>query len=157
MTAFGSSNPNPSDPFMRFWSEMMSNMAGAGAAPAATGPMPEETMRQMRQAFFDAWSRSCEEYMRSEAFLSMMKDSMDGALAFRKQMNDFLNKALNEGQMPTRTDMETIKFAVRRMEDRVLDRVEDLSRRVAALEGKVESNGAARPVKRGSKGVKDQS
>ena len=95
--------------------------------------------------------------MRSEAFLSMMKDSMDGALAFRKQMNDFLNKALNEGQMPTRTDMETIKFAVRRMEDRVLDRVEDLSRRVAALEGKVESNGAARPVKRGSKGVKDQS
>ena len=154
MSAFGSSNANPGDPFMRFWSDMMSNMAGAGVTAPAPGPMPEEAMRQMRQVFFDAWSRSCEEFMRSEVFLTMMKDSMDGALAFRKQLNEFLGKALNEGQMPSRTDMESITLAVRRMEERVLDRVEDLSRRVGELEGRFESNDDAKPARRPSKGAK---
>lgn len=154
MSAFGSSNTNPADPFMRFWSDMMSNMAGAGATAPVAGSMPEESMRQMRQVFFDAWSRSCEEFMRSEAFLTTMKNSMDGALAFRQQLNEFLTKSLNEGQMPSRTDIESIMLAVRRMEERVLDRVEDLSCRIGELEGKIDSNDVAKPSRRSSKGAK---
>ena len=50
--------------------------------------------------------------------------------------------------------MESITLAVRRMEERVLDRVEDLSRRVGKLEDKIESTDAAKPVSRSSKGAK---
>lgn len=134
----GSSGPNknPTDAFTGFWSEMFGKMSGAGMGAAWGGASPEDTQRQMRQAFFDSWQKYCEDYMKSPAFLDMMKQSMDNALAFRRQVNEFLGKALQEGQMPSRGDTDSILLAVRRMEERVLERMDSLSRRVEDLEAR---------------------
>ena len=139
------------DPFMRFWSDMMSKMAPPGVAVPSMGPSQEEIARQMRQAFFDAWAGHCEEFMRSEQFLGMMKESMDHTLAFREQMNKFFVKTLRDYQMPSQDDTDSILLAVRRLEDRVLKRVDELSQRVEAMEGRLEerapSGGKARTAK----------
>ena len=122
-----------SDPFTKFWTDCVSNMTGAGFSP--TPPqVSEDAMKQMRRAFFDAWAHHCDEFMRSPAFLDGMKKSMDGALAFREQLNEFMTRALHEAQAPARSDTDSIMLVLRSLEERVLDRLDRLEERVASLD-----------------------
>ncbi len=130
----GFNGPNPADQFSQFWFDMMSKMGAGAFTPPRTSSPTDDMMKQMRQAFFDSWAKYCEEFMRSEQFLSMMKKSMDGALAFRTQLNEFMTKALHEKQMPARSDTDSILLVLRSLEERVLDRIEKLSDRVGNLE-----------------------
>lgn len=132
----GNGDAGSTEAFTKFWTDMFSRMSPPGGAgmPFAAPPSPEEAAKQMRQAMFDAWAKHCEEFMRSDAFLDAMKKSMDGALAFRQKLNEFLTKSLQDSQIPARSDTESILLAVRRMEEKVLDRMESLTQRVEALE-----------------------
>lgn len=123
------------DPFSRFWMDLISKMS-TGFAPTAP-PSQDETAKRMRQAFFDAWAKHCDEVMHSPMFLDMMKKSMDGALAFKQEVNQFMTKALHEQQMPARSDTDSILLVLRSMEDRVLDRLNKLGERVEKLENAV--------------------
>lgn len=154
MTSAPGPNANPADVFTRFWSEMFGKGSGAGMG-AAFGQSREETNRQMQQAFFDAWARHCDEFMRSEAFLDIMKRSMDNAIAFRQQLNDLLDKTLEQSHIPTRGDTDSILLAVRRLEQRVLGRLDSLTQRVDELERRTgePAKGAAGPSKPRAKGV----
>jgi len=125
----------PSDPFTGFWMDLMSRMAGAGR-PAAT-PSQDEVFKQMRQAFFDAWAQYCDEFMRSPAYLEAMKKSMDGALAFKQQVNEMLTRALHEQQIPARSDTDSILLVLRSLEERVLSRIDHLNERVDDLAARV--------------------
>ena len=127
MTSENYGGQTAADPFTKFWTDMMSKMGSSGATPPF-GVSQEEVSRQMRQACFDAWAKYCEDFMRSDAFLDAMKKSMDGALAFRQQVNDFLKKAVGDSPLASSDDTETIVLAVRSLEERVLDRslVEDV-------------------------------
>ena len=153
----GNYDPNEggatSDPFSRFWLDLMSKMSGSAFAPTGA-PTQDETMKRMRQAFFDAWAKHCDEFLRSDAFLDVLKKSMDSALAFKQELNEFMTKALHDKQMPARSDTDSILMVLRSMEDRVLDRIDRLSRRVDALEdptsGAPPDSGAG---KRRAKGV----
>ena len=122
-----------SDPFSRFWVDLMSKMSGTPFAPTAS-QMQDDAMKRTRQAFFDAWAQHCDEFLRSDAFLDALKKSMDSALAFKQQLNEFLTKALHDQQMPARSDTDSIVLVLRGMEDRVLERIDRLTRRVDALE-----------------------
>lgn len=122
-----------SDPFTKFWSEMTNKMGSSGFGMPFDGSN-EAAMKAMRQAFFDSWSHHCEEFMRSPMFLDAMKQSMDSALTFREQVNSFLNKALQESQVPTRRDTDSILQVLRGLEERVLDQLQSLSKRVDAME-----------------------
>lgn len=136
---------SPLDPFTQFWADTMSKMGGSGAADAPVIPgmggaanpfeaMQEEAARQMRRGMLDAWAKSCEEYLGSPQFLEVMKQSMDNALAFRKQVNEFLNQAYEQAQVPSRDDVASLSEALAGFERRIIGRLEDLSRRVAMLE-----------------------
>jgi len=143
------------DPFSRFWMDLMSKM-GTGFAPTAA-PTPDDTAKRMRQAFFDAWAKHCDEYMHSPAFLEMMKKSLDGALAFKQELNQVLTKALHESQIPARSDTDSILLVLHSFEDRVLDRLEKIAERVNKLEDAVNPDAAddspSAPGKRRPKGV----
>jgi hypothetical protein len=128
---FGKSNDD-ANPFAKFWADWGNQMMGM-AAPTGN-EMREAVARQMRQAFFDAWARCCEEFLGSEAFLEVMKRSMDASLAFRQQLNELMSKTLHESQAPTRSDTDSILLVLHGLEDRLLSRMDQLSDRIAALE-----------------------
>lgn len=138
-------NMNNGDPFSRFWTDMVSKMTPPGMMPHASAPSMEDTSRQMRQAFFDAWAKYCEEYMSSEPFMDAMRKSMEGALAFKQQVNEFLTTSLHESQMPSREDTDSIMLVLRSVEERVLDRLERLAARVESIESRLEGD-ASPPV-----------
>jgi len=134
MDSFSSKDANAtSDPFSRFWVDLMSKMSGTPFAPTAS-QMQDDAMKRTRQAFFDAWAHHCDEFLRSDAFLDVLKKSMDSALAFKQELNEFMTKALHDQQLPARSDTDSILVVLRSMEDRVLERIDRLSSRVDALE-----------------------
>src|SRR6188472_2757946 len=88
------------DPITGFWRDMWAR-AGAGGMPgmpgmpgvdpsAAASAFTPDAMRRMQAAFYESMAQYAEQYMRSPQFLEAMKRSMDQAMQFRQQMDDFL-------------------------------------------------------------------
>ncbi|MBI1825392.1 MAG: hypothetical protein HY287_05515 [Planctomycetes bacterium] len=128
------------DPFSKFWIDMMSKMSSGTAS--AQQPARAESVEKMRRAFFDAWAHHCDEFMRSDQFLESMKKTMDGALAFKQQVNEFLTRTLHETQMPARSDTDSIMLVLRSLEERLFEKIDGLSNRVGNLEKHMGAGGA---------------
>lgn len=120
------------DAFTRMWGDFAMKMMTAGMS-AQPGSAPPDAARQMRSAMFKAMGDQCEEFMRSPAFLEMMKQSMDASVSLRTQLNEFLTRMHHETQGVARDDVDTIMLTIRHFESRVLDRLEDLERRMDAI------------------------
>lgn len=125
--------------FQKIWLESASKMMQAGLA---TGPnsAPPEVLRQLRSGIFQALAETWEEFMRSPQFLEGMKQWMETAIAFRKITSEFLAKARNEMQAPSRDDVDTIMLNIRHIEKRLLDRIEELSDQVQELKQAAHNN-----------------
>jgi len=127
----------------KIWLKSMSKAMQAAFAAAPDSP-PPELARQIRDAIFQALAEAWNEFLRSPQFQASMKEWMEQAVAFRKASNDFMAKARKEMQAPTSGDVDAIMLAVRHMETRILDRVEELSKQVQELEARA---GKAKPQK----------
>ncbi len=97
---------------------------------------PPEILRQVRAGIFQTLAESWDEFLRSPQFLEGMRQWMDNAVAFRKLTNEFMARARNDLQAPSRSDIDTVMLAVRHMEKRLLDRLDQLSGQLAELGGK---------------------
>jgi hypothetical protein len=120
--------------FQRIWLETLSKTMQA-AFTLSPDSSPPEILRQIRGGILQALAESWDRFMRSPQFLEGMKQWLESAISFRKLSNELLSKARNDLQAPSRTDIDTIMLAVRHMEKRLLDRIEDLSGQVLALKG----------------------
>jgi len=130
----------PTDPFTAFWCDVLRRMSGAGF----NMPSPDsELAEQMRRAFFDAWARYFDEFFRSEAFMASMKQAMDSTLAWQQMWKEHLQRGLSAAQVPSREDTDHIVMLIRGVEDRILEKLEQLSERVAKLEGRPRRTAAA--------------
>jgi len=144
MNSFNNKPGSGADAFTSFWTDLFSRVSVAGFGQSGPNAQ-DEMMRKMRQAFFDAWGSHCEEFMRSPEFLEGMKKAMDGALAFKQQLNEFLTRALHDSQMPARSDTDSILLVLRSLEERVLARVDEQSKRLDALARQVDTLAAQSP------------
>lgn len=131
--------------FQKIWTESMSKLMQT-AFTFGPESAPPEVLRQIRTGMFQALAQSWEEFMRSPQFLEGMKQWMDSAVGFRKMSNDFLAKARNEMQAPSREDIDSVMLSVRHMEKRILDRVEELSAQVRELKQGGPAAQGERPV-----------
>src|SRR5207302_2636770 len=111
--------------FQKIWMDSMSKIMQSAFTFGSNSP-PPDVLRQIRSGLFRALAQSWEEFMRSPQFLEGMKQWMDNAIAFRKMTNEFMGKVRNEVQSPSREDIDTVMLAVRHMEKRLLDRIEDV-------------------------------
>jgi hypothetical protein len=130
--------------FQKLWTETFSRIA-QNAFAFTPDSAPPEILRQIRSGIFQALAQSWDEYLRSPQFMEGMKQWMDSAIMFRKMTNDFMTKARHETQDIAREDIDSVMLAVRHMEKRILDRIEDLSARVDKLSeqvNRVKPNGA---------------
>ena len=131
--------------------ETITKMMQAAFTMTPNSP-PPEVLRQIRNGIFQALAESWEEFMRSPQFLDGMRQWMENAIAFRKMSNDFLARVRNETQAPSRGDMDSIMLAVRHMEKRLLDRVDELSAQVTALKGQTGGENTPRRTGRSRRG-----
>ncbi len=127
------------DQFSRFWGDFVGRLSANGAAPPSN-----DAAEAWRKAFFAAMSDHLDSFMRSEQFLASMKQSMESALTWQQTVNQALQKGLSVAQMPSRADTEHMVRLMRGMEDRLVDKLEGLSRRIDALE---QGGGAAKPAR----------
>jgi len=118
--------------FQKIWLESASKMIQAGLAMGPNSA-PPEVLRQLRSGIFQALAETWEEFMRSPQFLEGMKQWMETAIGFRKMTSEFLAKARNEMQAPSRDDVDTIMLNIRHIEKRLLDRIEEVSDQVREL------------------------
>lgn len=143
------------DPFSSFWNEFMSRVgidgsqpggSPPGGAPAGGGANPafSDAAKQMQRIFFDTMAKYAEDFMRSEQFLTAMKKTMDQSLQMKRLMDDFLVKAQRGMQAPVQADVDDIASLMRAIEGRVLNRLDALEEKVAAVE---ESQRSGRSVK----------
>lgn len=116
--------------FQKIWLESMSKVMRA-AFTSPPDSAPPELLRQIRDGILQALAEAWNEFLRSPQFQESMKKWMEQAVAFRKASNDFMAKARKEMQAPTGGDVDAIMLAVRHMETRVLDRLEELEKRVS--------------------------
>ena len=131
-SAFGSSD-RPQDPFTQFWGDFMRSVAPPGSQPPQQ--MVADFGKQMRSAFFEQWAKYCDEFFRSEQFLGSMKQSMDNAMVFKKQVDQFLTESARGLQIPAKADADQILVAIKSIEERLLGRLAELGDRVERLEG----------------------
>ncbi|MBL8880317.1 MAG: hypothetical protein JNG88_14480 [Phycisphaerales bacterium] len=119
------------DPFMQMWNDFAGRMSAVGMTPPQAG---SDAAQQMRRAFFDSLTQYFDQYMRSDAFLNAMRQSMESGLAMQNMINQQLQKGLNAMQMPSRMDTDHVAMLVRGVEDRLLDRIDELHKRIDRLE-----------------------
>ncbi len=119
------------DPFMRFWTEFAGRCAAAGAPPPSP---PADLLSQMRRAFFDALAQQADQFLRGEAFLAVMKQTMESSLAWQQTLNQFLQKGLSASQIPSRADADHVVVLLRGLEERLHERLDDLARRIERVE-----------------------
>lgn len=115
--------------FQQIWGETFSKLMQLGFT-FSPDSAPPEFMRQVRSGIFQALGKSWEHFLRSPQFMEGMKQHMDNAIAFRKMSGDFFSKVRHETQSTSRDDIDAVMLAVRHMETRILDRVEELAGRI---------------------------
>jgi hypothetical protein len=145
--------------FQKIWSETFGKMAQAAFA-FSPDSAPPEMMRQLRSSIFEAMAKSWEEFMRSPQFLEGAKKMMDNAIAFRKLTNDFLTRAHREMQSTARSDIDTVLLAMRHLEARVVDRVDDLAEELSEIRerlDRVQKGNRARAAKRNEQPSRESS
>lgn len=121
--------------FQKIWLESMSKVIQA-TSTFTPDSAPPELLRQIRDGILQALAEAWNEFLRSPQFQAGMKQWMEQAVAFRKESNEFMAKARKEMQAPTGSDIDAILLAVRHMEKRVLDRVEELSGQLRELQSR---------------------
>ena len=125
--------------YQKIWMETFSRMMQT-AFTSAPDSAPPEILRQMRSGIFQALAQSWDEYLRSPQFAESVKQWMDSAIFYRKMTNDLLTKSRHETQDVAREDVDSVLLAVRHLEKRLLDRLEELSSRIDAV-SKATANG----------------
>ena len=126
---------NPSQQFFEMWADLASRMATAGMSISPDTP-PPKAARQIRSAVFEAMSQYADQFMRSPQFLEFARSSLDTSLQMREQFNESLTKLRHELQGVARQDVESVLAGVHQMEHRVLDRLDEIDKRLAELESR---------------------
>ncbi len=127
--------------FQKIWIETFSKLAQTGFS-ITPDAAPPELLKQMRSGIFSALAKAWDEFMRSPQFLESTKAMMESAIAFRKFSNEFLTNAHHGFQGTAQADIDNIMLAIRHLETRVLDRIEDISTRLDTMEQHINKSGA---------------
>ena len=137
---------NQPQQFFEMWADLATKMATAGMSIAPDTP-PPQAARQIRAAVFEAMSQTADQFMRSPQFLELARSSLDANLQIREQFNEFLTKLRHEFQGVARQDVESVLAGVHQMERRVIDRLDQIEKRLAELESGLADSSNSAPRK----------
>lgn len=134
----------PFDPaaMQAMWQQMMGQFAQTAGRQPPPANMPADAYKQMQKMYLEMMARWADEYMRSEPFLDQMKQSLEGALAMRRQVEEFIRKASEQSYGSTLGIYDAVG-AVRDAESWITRRIDELAERLGAIEAKLGIEGQA--------------
>lgn len=117
----------------KLWSDTVSGMVDAWSNNLPQSGTPAD-MKNLRGGMLKAISKSWEEFMRTPQFMEMMTSSLNAAMSMHGMTKDGLNRAHQGLQTPSKDDIESVLLAVRHIERRILDRIDDFDQRLQKVE-----------------------
>lgn len=118
--------------FQKMWTDAFSDMAQVWTRHSPEQP-PPDAMRSMRSGMLKVMTKTWDDFVRTPEFLEYMKQGMDGSMDLKKMSADFMSNARHASEGPAREDIDGILLAIRHMERRLLDRIEEVDGTVAAV------------------------
>ena len=116
------------------------NDKGSGKPPAGESADPFEAWRKLRDSSLEMWSRTMIDTVNSDAYAKMTGEMLDAYLTasgpFREALQKSMLQALQQMNLPTREDFESLA-----------DRMTNIEMRLDDLDAKLEG----RPRKQGGK------
>lgn len=133
--------------FQKMWTDAFTQMGEVWGKYSPSNP-PPDTIRDMRAGMLKVLSEAWDQFARSPQFMEYMKTSMDGFMDLRKMTADAMTRNHHQMQSPAREDIDGVLLAIRHMERRLLDRIEDIENAVAHVSRSVgkEKDPAATPA-----------
>jgi len=115
------------------WLDMLAKLGGTFSTIQPGSP-PPEAARQFRGAIFQAMSEQIDQFMRSDAFMEGMKESLQRTVQFQKQSQEVFTRMHHATQSVAVQDIATVMAVMRQTEERLLDRLDDIGTRLERLE-----------------------
>jgi hypothetical protein len=123
---------------MDFWSGYM-KQANDATREFLGGIDDQTNIKTFQRRWFDTVSKSAEAYMRSPAFLEMMKQNTDAAIKLKRQTDDWLSEVARNANIPTAGDISGLFERLHSVEEVILNRLNRIDERLEAIEDKVGS------------------
>lgn len=120
------------------WIDLVTRMATAGLAGQPFAP-PADAARAARSSVFGTLTHSTDEFLRSEQFLQMTRQSLDASIAFRKQLNEFLTKAHHDAGGVAQQDVDDLLTFLRRIEKQTTTHLEAIASRIDAIDRRLDA------------------
>ena len=121
----------------KLWMDSAAKITGVFSQFSPVSP-PIEEARKLRSGLLKVLGESCEEFMRTPQFMEMMKTSLNAALTMRQFQRAGMDAIHDQFETPDKEDIDGILLAIRHVERRLLDRLEDLDERVTCIDRRIE-------------------
>jgi len=136
-----SSNPNPSavaDPaaaISSFWAQWL-EQSSQGTQALMEAMQTSLDPQQMQRRWLDALSRSFDDFMRSPAFLEMMKNNLKAVTDLKGMQNQIVEDTARQFGIPLVGDIAGLFERLQSTENTILNRLQAIEDRLKAIEQK---------------------
>ena len=120
----------------KLWMDSTAKITGVFSQFSPVSP-PVEEARKLRSGVLKVLGESCEEFMRTPQFMEMMKTTVNTALDLRRWQRAGMDAIHDQLETPDKDDIDGVLLAIRHVERRLLDRLEDLDERVGSLDDRI--------------------
>ncbi|MFO0945260.1 MAG: hypothetical protein U1D30_04825 [Planctomycetota bacterium] len=125
-------------PFVDFWASCLEDY-NQQTKSMLDGMRLSRDPQTWKRRWLDALSASCDAYLRSPAFLDMMRKNSDLSSKAKTQINQVTKQAAKAMGIPHASDVGALIEQVRETEGHILERLGKLECRLEALENKLKS------------------
>jgi len=122
----------------KLWMDSASKMTGVLTQFSPVSP-PIEEARKLRDGMLKMLGESCEEFLRTPQFMEAMKNTLNVALDLRNFQRNGMDAIHEHLQTPDKDDIDGVLLAIRHVERRLLDRLEDLDESITCLNKRLEA------------------
>lgn len=120
-------------PWLEFWTQMFDQRTDWMQMMAAGAPANVD-LATMRKRWMEALTKSIDAYLRTPAFLESMRRNFDAVTALKGSSELAKREMTRQAGMPYVEDIAGLYERLQTGHDRVLERLEEINRRLAAIE-----------------------
>ncbi|QEH35157.1 hypothetical protein OJF2_37020 [Aquisphaera giovannonii] len=136
--ANGPATPAPADPFSEvasFWARWL-EQSSRGTQALLEAFQAAGDPQQVQQRWLDAFSKGAESFMRSPAYLDLMKNTLRGVVELKVMQDQAISDFASQFGLPLAADIKGLFERLHSTEQTILRRLDAIEERIRAIEPK---------------------